>query len=89
MGIEPTTSGLDLPLLSRQSYEVVPDLICPTSLQKIIFGIFFYTVIYIHFSWNWYLQADRGNICRKVQKQIISQMFSNFHFLWFLAMICW
>ena len=28
--IEPTTSGLDLPLLCWLSYEVVPDFPCPT-----------------------------------------------------------
>ena len=31
VGIEPMTSGLDLPLLCRLSYEVVPDFLCPTS----------------------------------------------------------
>ena len=41
VGIEPTTSGLDLPLLCRLSYEVgqrksgtekdVPDFLCPTA----------------------------------------------------------
>ena len=45
VGIEPTTSGLDLPLLCRLSYEVgqrnVPDFLCPWVFHGLLIALKF------------------------------------------------